>query len=301
MISETEIIEFIREAKEGPTLDYKEDLLLTKDGDKAEFVKDVLALANSGETAHIITGVEDGTGRPVGFKTHHTAEQINQILKDKCDPPISVEYIEKNILGYDIGVIEFKGENSPYIVSVPDKYGGRLSANPNRSFHIQRGTVYIRNYNMNQGAKRADLDTIYDRTKYVSLQADLQLSHKVSAKPLEDLIEIDITFFLTNLGEVLATDTYIWIQFKNIKEIVRCKGRWTNISNYNDNIPTVNLVLGTPIVRPVISNCDGVVVKVDSNVKQIESRVIMGTTNMRSKDGPYVIPLKKELQEMEKG
>ncbi len=292
MISETEIIEFIREAKEGPTLDYKEDLLLTKDGDKAEFVKDVLALANSGETAHIITGVEDGTGRPVGFKTHHTAEQINQILKDKCDPPISVEYIEKNILGYDIGVIEFKGENSPYIVSVPDKYGGRLSTNPNRSFHIQRGTVYVRNYNMNQGAKRADLDKIYDRIKYVSLQANLQLSHEVSAKPLEDLIEIDITFFLENVGEVIASDTYVWLQFKNIREIVRCKDNWRNVSSYNENTSTVSIVLPWPVVRPIKSDCGGVVVKVDTDVQQIEARVIMGAMNMRSKDGPYAISLK---------
>ena len=131
MISENEIIELIKRAEEGPTLDYKEDLLLAKDGDKAEFVKDVIALANNGEIAHIITGVEDGTGRPVGLKTHHTVEQINQILKDKCDPPISVEYIEKNILGYDIGVIEVKGENPPYIVSVLDKFGGLLSSKPN--------------------------------------------------------------------------------------------------------------------------------------------------------------------------
>ena len=296
MISETEIIELIRKAKEGPTLDYKEDLLLTKDGDKAEFVKDVLALANSGETAHIITGVEDGTGRPVGFKTHHTAEQINQILKDKGDPPISVEYIEKNILGYDIGVIEFKGENSPYIVSVPDKYGGRLSANPNRSFHIQQGTVYVRNYNMNQGAIRTDLDKIYDRIKYVSLQADLQLSHEVSAKPLEDLIEIDITFFLTNVGEVIATNTYVWLQFKDIKEIVRCKGNWSDQSKRNDNIPTVQLIYTAPIISSVRMHCNGVVVKVDNDVQQIETYVHIGATNMRTKHGSYSIPLKGKEQ-----
>jgi predicted HTH transcriptional regulator len=98
MITEAEIIELIKKAEEGPSLDYKEDLPLQSDGDKAEFVKDVIALANSEEKAHIVIGVEDGTGKPVGFKTPHTVEQINQILKDKCDPPISVEYVEKTIL-----------------------------------------------------------------------------------------------------------------------------------------------------------------------------------------------------------
>ena len=97
MISESEVIELIKQAEESPTLDYKEDLPLGTDGDKAALVKDIISLANSGEVAHILLGVEDKTGRLVGFKTHHTAEQINQILKDKCDPPISVEYMEKKI------------------------------------------------------------------------------------------------------------------------------------------------------------------------------------------------------------
>ena len=294
MISESEIIELIKKAEEGPTLDYKEDLPLATDGDKAEFVKDVIALANSGEVAHILLGVEDKTGRLVGFKTHHTAEQLNQILKDKCDPSISVEYMEKKILGYEIGIIEIKGENPPYIVSVPDKFGGRLSSNPNKSFSIQRGTVFVRNYNMNDGAQRADLDKMY-QLPYVTLQADLQLSHEVSAKPLEDLIEVDIKFFLKNLGEVLATDTYVWIRFNNVKEIVRCKGMWGDISELNDNIPTIQLLYTAPVVRPIRMECRGVVVKVARDVEQIEARVVMGAINMRSKDGSYVIPLKEKV------
>lgn len=296
MISKNEIIELIEEAEESPTLDYKEDLHLETDGDKAEFVKDVIALANSGELAHIIVGVEDGTGRPVGLKTTHDAEQLNQILKDKCDPPISVEYIEKNILGYKIGVIEFSGEDPPYIVSVSDKFGGQLSANPDRPFFIQRGTVFIRNYNMNAGAKRADLDKIYKKIKYVTLQADLRLGHEVAVKSSDDVREADIKFILINEGDVLATDIYVWVQFKNIKEIVRCTGKWTNISSLNNNIPTVQLVFGIPVIPPVRIHCDGAVVRVDSTVESIEARVIMGATNMRAKEGPYFIPLKEKEQ-----
>lgn len=295
MISESEIIELIKKAEEDPMLDYKEDLPLETDGDKAELVKDIISLANSGEVAHIILGVEDKTGRLVGFKTHHTAEQINQILKDKCDPPISVEYTEKKILGYKIGVIEFKGENPPYIVSVTDKFGGPLSANTQKRFFIERGTVFVRNYNMNEGASRADLDKMY-KVKYVTLQADLQLSHEVAIKPHGNLLEVDITFFLRNVGEVIATDTLVWMQFKNVKEIVKCKGMWTDMSKVNEDVPTIGLRPDSPIVRPIRMHCGGVIVKVDTNVRQVETRVIIGASNMRTREGAYVIPLKGNRQ-----
>jgi len=294
MITEAETIELIKKAEESPTLDYKQDLPLQTNGDKAEFVKDVIALANSGEKAHIIIGVEDGTGKPVGFKTLHTVEQINQILKDKCDPPISVEYVERTILGYRIGVIEIKGENPPYIVSVPDKFGGSLSANPQKRFSIQRGTVYIRNYNINEGAKRADLDTIYNKIKYVALQADIELSYEVTSKPSDDLTEAAIRFFLKNQGDVVATDVYVWMRFRNVKEIVQCEGNWHNISSINRNVPTIELQYTMPVIRPIRMHCSGVVVKVDSGVSEIEAKVVIGATNMRTKEGSYVIALKKK-------
>ena len=293
MITEAEIIELIRRAEEGPWLDYKEDLPLQSDGDKAAFVKDVIALANGGEKAHIVVGVEDGTGRPVGFKTPRTAEQMNQILKDKCDPPISVEYVERNILGYKLGVVEIKGENPPYVVSVPDKFGGPLSANPQKQFYIERGTVFIRNYNINEGARRADLDKIYNKIKYVALQADIELGHEVTYKPSDGLTEADIEFSLKNQGDVVATDIYVWMQFKNVKAIVQCTGRWKDISRLNNDIPTIELAYPVPLIKPITHRCAGVTVKLDKRVKRIEARVLMGAINMRTKDGSYVMPLEE--------
>jgi hypothetical protein len=297
VISRDKIIELIEAAEETPTLDYKEDLCLETDADKAEFVKDVIALANSGELAHIIVGVEDKTGKCVGLKTTHNSEQLNQILKDRCDPSISVEYAERNILGYKIGVIEFKGEKPPYIVSIPDKFGGPLSSDSKKHFFIHRGTIFVRNYNINEGALRSDLDKIYERIKYISLQADLHLSHEVSVKPSDDLTEVDIKFFLKNQGDVLATDIYVFVQFKNVKEIVRCTGGWRDISRLNDDIPTVELKVSTPLVRPIRFSCHGIVVKVDKGVGQIEARIIIGAINMRTKDGPYVISLEEMKKE----
>lgn len=294
MISDNEIIELIKKAEEGPTLDYKEDLPLQSDGDKAAFVKDVIALANSGEKTYIVIGVEDGTGRSVGFKTPRTAEQMNQILKDKCDPPISVEYVERNILGYKIGVIEIKGENPPYVVSVPDKFGGHLSANPQKQFYIERGTVFIRNYNINEGAKRADLDKIYNKIKYIALQADLELTHEVTFKPSDGLAEANIEFFLMNRGDVVATSVCVWVQFKNVKRVAQCTGGWRDISNINHGIPTILLVPEVPVISPIKMRCGEVTVKVSDDVKHIEAEVIMGAINMRTKEGSYVISLEKK-------
>ncbi len=290
MISENEIIELIKKAEEGPTLDYKEDLPLAEDGDKAQFVKDVIALANSGELVHIIVGVEDGTGKPVGLRTTHNAEQLNQILKDKCDPPISIEYVEKNILGYKIGVIEFKGENPPYIVSVPDKFGGHLSSKPNKSFYIERGTVFVRNYNMNEGASRADLDKMY-QVKYVTLQANLQLHHEVSIKTLADSKEVDVAFKLHNIGDILATSAYARLQFQNIQGIIQCKGGWEDISKFNEDIPTIRLVASVPVCPGIPLVGSDVKVKVKKDTKQIESYMWLGASNMRIKEGTYVILL----------
>lgn len=292
MISVNKIRQLIEKEDEGPTLDYKEDLNLQTDGNKAQFVKDVLSLANSGEVAHIITGVEDGTRKLLDIKTSHKAEQLNDILKGKCDPSLGVEYAERSILGHRVGVVEVFGENLPYIVAVADRFGGALSSDPQNKFYIERGTVFVRNFNKNEGASRASLDKMY-KVKYVTLEADLKLSHEVSVKPLDDLKEVDIKFYMTNTGEVLATDTYVWMQFKNVKEIVRCKSGWNNISSANANIPTISRTFPTPVVRPVRYDCSGVVVKVVRNIQQIEARVIMGAINMRTREGAYAIPIKE--------
>jgi hypothetical protein len=285
--------QIIENEEEGPILDYKEDLILETDGDKAQFVKDVLSLANSGQTAHIIIGVEDGTRKLVGTKTTHKAEQLNDILKVKCDPSLTVEYVERTILGHTVGVIEISGENPPYIVAVSDKYGGHLSSDPKKAFFIERGMVFVRKYNMNAGASRADLDKMF-KVKYVTLEADLELTHNVIFKPSDGLTEADIEFFLANQGDVVATDIYVWMQFKNVKEIVRCEPDCHDVSNINTNIPTIQLVPKAPVIRPVRMQCGKVAVKVGGDVKRIETRVIMGAVNMRIKDGSYLISLEKK-------
>ena len=284
MINENEIIELIKKAEEGLTLDYKEDLSLATDGDKAEFVKDVIALANSGQTAHIILGVQDGTWKPVGIKTSHKAEQLNEILKDKSDPRISVEYLEKNILGYKIGVMEIAGKNPPYIVAVPDKFGGSLSTNPQKEYYIQRGTVFIRNYNINEGARRVDLDQMYS-------SADLQLSHEIKErKVVDNSIEINVGFILRNIGRMAATFVRVTIGFNNIERIVKYDSGWYDISYLRNNVPTIQLNEDVAHLDEVL-HLDGAVLRVGKDIKQVEALVSLYAANMRRKKDVYAITL----------
>jgi predicted HTH transcriptional regulator len=287
MINKEEIERIIKNEDEGSSLDYKEDLVLDKEGDKAEFVKDVVALANSSEVAHIIIGVEDKTRKLVGQKTSHKAEQLNDILKNRCDPPISLKYKEEDIYGYKVGVIEIKGENPPYIISVIDKFGGKRSCG--KTCHINRGTIYIRNHDKNEGASREHIEKIYkDKVKYVTVQADLQFSHKSNIKHLEELKEVEIDFDLTNIGSVLASEPFLFIHLYNVEKITKLKNYWTDVTNLNPR-PTAQFYSGQPVAS--IVNIGGFTARVKKEIKQIDTRVEIFSMNMATKRFEYAIPL----------
>ena len=290
MITKAEIRKLIEKAEEGPRLDYKEDLVLESEGDKAQFVKDVLALANSAGTAHIITGVEDKTGKLVGIKTSHIPEQLNEILKDKCDPPLRVEYMERDLLGYEVGVIEVKGDNPPYIVAVRDKYGGSVSTSSRKTFFIERGTVFVRNFNMNDGASRDDLNRMY-AAKYATPQANLRVDHEIEKALVDDLIEVTIKFVFVNDGDAPATNPYVILRFKNIAELVKCTERWRDISHLNEEVPTIVYMWEHPIYCDVRLHSGGAIVRVNRDTRQIETHIDMQAGNMQRRQGQYDIPI----------
>ena len=285
MITTTQIRELIEEGQENPTLDFKQDLLLSSDKDKANFIKDILALANSSGIAHLIIGIEDGTWKPIGIKTSHTPEKFNQILKDRCDPPLSVEYVETKILHHLIGVIEIKGNNPPYVVAVPDRYGNI----------IERGTVFVRNFNMNQGASREDLDRIYS-VKYATPQAVLQLQHEIKKNPSGNPTEVDIIFMLHNLGKAPATDPYLFIRFKEIEELVKLHKQWKNVNHINNNVPTIHWRATYPIYCDTVYRCGSVTIRVKEETTLLEASVDIQAGNMQRIKGPYTIPIISDLK-----
>ena len=183
-----------------------------------------------------------------------------------------------------VGIIEIDGSNAPYIVSVPDRLGG-----------IERGTVFVRNMNMNEGARRADLDRIYEIMKPIILESDVHLYTEVSAVTLEDFVEVEIKFYLRNNGDALATDTYVNIRFNNIEKIVKCTGDWRDLSGVNE-LPSISMTSQTPIVKGIRLFRHSCVVCLKKDIKTIETRVIIGASNMRTRSGEYAIRIDNKTE-----
>lgn len=144
--------------QEWKTVDAKQKLILQEVGDKAEFVKDVVAMANNREPSYIVIGLEDGTFLPTGLLSHHHKKNdINQILVDKIDPPLVVDYREFIIEGNEYAVIEIVGHNPPYIVA-RDLIHNRQDR---KQVRIHKGTIFVRHEDRTEGISRAELEELF--------------------------------------------------------------------------------------------------------------------------------------------
>jgi len=153
---ERKIIERLRTiGRESHNIDAKRELTLRELGDKAEFIKDIVAMANNGETSFIIIGLEDGSFAPIGsIAQRYTKNDINQIISDKIDPPVVVDYREITINGNEYAFIEINGTNPPYIVARD------IVHNPTdrKRVRVSKGTIYVRHADRTEGISRAELE-----------------------------------------------------------------------------------------------------------------------------------------------
>ena len=129
------------------------------------------------------------------------------------------------------------------------------------------------------------------KVKYLTLQSDLRLSHEVQIKEVDNQKEVDITYYLKNVGNALATDIYICIRFNNINRVKKCKTPWQDKTNINDR-PTIIAVSPIPSLKGVITECSGVIVEINKDIDEILSEYIIGASNMAVRSGLYAIPLK---------
>ena len=117
---------------ESTKLDFKECLSIKTDWEKKELAKDVSAIANSkGGRGYIIFGIEDKTKRVVGIDgLQYPEEQIQQIISQRCDPPITIKF---DLVSYDekvIGVLTiYKSSQKPHQIL------------QNGSFYLRRGST----------------------------------------------------------------------------------------------------------------------------------------------------------------
>jgi hypothetical protein len=125
---------------ESPTVEFKRQLNLGTAPGKAEFIKDVVALANSAApVSHLIVGVDD-TGAMVGASALER-ERIQQIIDTYIAPALSVNFLEVQMspsVNVALQIIDIAGPRKPYYVSRDLE---RLSAN---EVLVRHGSVVVR-------------------------------------------------------------------------------------------------------------------------------------------------------------
>jgi ATP-dependent DNA helicase RecG len=140
--------------EEGPKLDFKALLSLTTESEKRELAKDVIAMANSrGGRGYIIFGVEDKTKKILGIDSEDfNEEQIQQIIYNRCDPPvpISVEFVDD-------------GEKVVAVISV---YKSRHK--PHQM--LQNGAFYVRRGSTTDVARRSEIANMFQENGLMSFE-----------------------------------------------------------------------------------------------------------------------------------
>jgi predicted HTH transcriptional regulator len=133
--------------REGPNLDFKLKLSLTSDGEKKELTRDVIAIANSkGGRGYLIFGVQDKTKKVFGIDpADFNEEKIQQIIYNRCDPPIPVTVDIINIYGKHVAVMTiFRSNHKPHQM-------------------IRNGAFYIRRGSTTDVARRNEIASMFQQ------------------------------------------------------------------------------------------------------------------------------------------
>lgn len=140
---------------EGFKLDFKLKLSLELESEKKEFVKDVIAIANTaGGRGYIIFGVEDQTRRIVGLEhiPEHVEEKIQQIIANRATPPVPVRFDLLETDHKKVGVVTiFKSMQVPHQM-------------------IQTGAFYIRRGSTTDKANRHEIANMLQKFGMLSFE-----------------------------------------------------------------------------------------------------------------------------------
>ncbi|NLL05529.1 MAG: transcriptional regulator [Clostridiaceae bacterium] len=147
-------LERLLRREEGPKLDFKATLNLSTESEKKELTKDVIAMANSrGGRGYIVFGVEDKTKNILGITPlAYKEEQVQQIIYNRCDPPIplSLDFIEYE--GKTLAVLTvFKSHHKPHQM-------------------IQNGAFYVRRGSTTDFARRSELANIFQQYGFMTYE-----------------------------------------------------------------------------------------------------------------------------------
>jgi predicted HTH transcriptional regulator len=160
---------------EGTKLDFKEQIQLRTDSEKKELAKDVCAIANSkGGRGYILFGVEDHTKRIVGIEEKkYREEQIQQIISQRCDPPVQLTFEIVLLENKPLGVLTiYKSNQKPHQIR-------------------QTGTFYIRRGSTTDIARREEIASMLQETGLIEYERTVLSSvdvKELDEKALKDYI-----------------------------------------------------------------------------------------------------------------
>lgn len=140
--------------EEGPKLDFKASLHLSTESEKKELTKDVIAMANSrGGRGYIIFGIEDKTKKILGIDPcDFKEEQVQQIIYNRCDPPIPI----------CIDLVEIKDK----IIAILTIF--KSSHQPHQM--IQNGAFYTRRGSTTDTARRNEIANMLQENGLMSYE-----------------------------------------------------------------------------------------------------------------------------------
>ena len=139
MSFDSRLLESLLHQVEGPALDFKQERYPFENasvGQKAELLKDILAMANSWRltTAYILIGVREvkgGRSEIVGIEDHLDDADLHQFVNGKTQRPVEFSYIPYHTQGLEIGVIEIPIQERPLFLT-------------NRFANLRHNQVFVR-------------------------------------------------------------------------------------------------------------------------------------------------------------
>ncbi len=137
-----ELLSRLRYRSEGPDIDFKSAQYRFNGGsevDKAEMLKDILAIANSWREGpgYILLGFKDNRPHPaevVGIQDSIDDSRIQQFVNSKVKPKLTFSYEEHLYEGMTVGVITIPKQKRPFYIT--NAYG-RLKSNV---VYVRRGS-----------------------------------------------------------------------------------------------------------------------------------------------------------------
>jgi tetratricopeptide (TPR) repeat protein len=209
-MDEIQVFQLIAE-RENEKVEFKRLLDLESAPSKAEFIKDVISLANSAEpSGYMLVGVENN-GTIVGWERFEE-ERIQQILSTYTEPVVQVRcHIVPTSNLMTVGVIEIRGLHKPHKVA---RNIERLSQN---DVFVRHGSV----------VSRASPEEIINLHQKLQIYADVQQYVRAAVKHTE----------LGNLQSAITAYSAA-INLAPIAELFVARGKiYLQLCTRNDQLP----------------------------------------------------------------